>query len=1079
MFQIGAKANASGSESITEIIHREFNISLGYASMPWVAQMEQELENRGVYDDFVEAIERNIGKDWTEARKDALFVSSDMETALVEATEEFDDEDEAARAIEDVQDNILINPSTLADDIADHVERKEGETGENYRYFVFIDEISQFIGGNGQLLLELQSIVEQFGQKGKGKVFLGVTSQEQLEQLIPGVLEKEAEESKVIDRFPHQYDLTSENLDKVVRDRVLSKKGEFRGVLGDLFDQYEGILSARYKLDSGQTLKSINKENFIDCYPFLPYQLDILPDMFQALGKGADDQLAGGERTLIDVTQSVLKDEEYLFNEELGALVTLDMIFDEISGDIPNTDVKSIREANPTDADPEISRRVLKSLYLLQQLAWIPNTADNIATTLQTHLGPTQELEDQVEDTLTALVDAGYAGRSEEGYRFLRETERELENEIKGIEVGPGDIRRSSKRFLNDILDETSRVNYQGQAFQLNLSIDDEEVSSKGFIDLKTYSPIYQRYEDIDPDGLKTQSFSEEGTLYWIADTEKQTDIYQNLKSIFQINTVVKGKRGEELSKEEQEALAQKQEDLQRLRDEVEREFKRSFQKGTLIYNGDASEFDTKNTSLSSLVARKTDNAIPKVFTNYKHGSASVKDRHISEIFGDLQGSSNPSVFSELGVIQDGELISGARIASEVEDEIQSREKAGEDRTGGDLIEHFAEPPYGWSREVVRLAAAVLFRNGSIIPTYKERTYGTYTEDGAQELFTQVTKFKSTSFDERETVDIDTRTDAKQLLDRLFDRKVKSTDQAVDEGIREEANEWVTTTSTLLSQLKRLEFPLADDVEQFQTRLENLLEQPTSAMRIKKFVEVENELEGLAKTANGVAKFCGEIDGENHLEEYETIQRSMSTEWKSFVDEADDHPVLVDCGDEAREAADRVTNTLNTEGVIDQWTDVKTDYRTAAEAFASTYETLYEKRYETYTDSIENIKAYASDDIDDADLNSALSDLTERQGDDSVDLDISTKDHINPEPSLTRLIEHIQTVDAYEASVRNKIDDFEDQDDEKIHEKVDTSAIFGNTVVTEPEDVEAPIAELRGEIEELLDQDGEVEIKFR
>ncbi|WP_336134212.1 BREX system P-loop protein BrxC [Natronomonas amylolytica] len=1080
MFQIGAKADASGSESITEIIHREFNISRGYASMPWVAEMEQELESRGVFDDFVETIEANTGKDWTEARKDAMFVRSDMETALVEGTDEFDSKEDAARAIDDVQDNVRIDASTLAGDIVDHVEQREKETGNNCRYFVFIDEISQFIGDDGQLLLELQSIVEQFGLKGNGKVFLGVTSQEQLQQLIPGVLEKEAEESKVIDRFPHRFDLTSENLDKVVRDRVLSKKGEFRGIIGDLYDEHEGILSARYKLDSSQSLKPINQENFIDCYPFLPYQLDILPEMFKALGKGSDDQLAGSERTLIDVTQSVLKDEEYLYNDELGALVTLDMIFDEISNDIPSSDVKSIREARPKNADPEISRRVLKSLYLLQQLSWIPNTADNIATSLQRELGPTQVLEGEVEDTLDALVDAGYVGRSEEGYRFLRETERELENEIKGIEVGPGDIRRSSKRFLNDILDETSRVNYQGQTFQLNLNIDGEEVSSKGYIDLKTYSPIFQRYEDLDPDGLKTQSFSEDGTLYWIADDEKQHDIYEKLKSIFQINTVVKTKRGDELSQEEQEALGQKQEDLQRLRDEVEREFKRSFQKGTLIYNGDTDEFDATNTSLSSLVARKADNAIPKVFTDFKHGSASVKDRHISEIFGDLQGSSNPSVFSELGVVKDGELIAEARIASEVEDEIQRREKAGENRTGGDLIDHFAEPPYGWSREVVRLAAAVLFRNGSIIPTYKERTYGTYTEDGAQELFTQVTKFKSTSFDERETVGVETRTDAKQLLDRLFDRKVKSTDQAVDEGIREAANEWESTTSTLLSQLKRVDFPLADDVEQFQTRLNNLIQQPTSAKRIKKFVEFENELEGLAKTAKDVSGFCGVTGGENHLEEYETIQRFMSTEWDSLIDEAGDHPTLVDVSDEAREAATRVEDTLDTEGVIDQWNDVKTDYRKAAEAFASTYETLYEKRYETYTNSIETVKAYAGDDIEDADLNSAISDLTERQGDASVDLDISNEEHINPSPSLTRLIEHIQTVDAYESSAKNEIDDLEeDGGDGKIREKVDTSAIFGSTVVTDPNDIDEPIADLREKVEELLDQEGDVEIRFR
>lgn len=1080
MFQIGAKADASGSESITEIIHREFNTSRGYASMSWVAQMEQELESRGVYDDFLQAIKSNTGKDWTEARKDAMFVRSDMETAIVEAADEFDDEEAASQAIDDVQDNVLINASTLAEDIVDYVEKREEETGNNSRYFVFIDEISQFIGDDGQLLLELQSIVEEFGQKGKGEVYLGVTSQEQLQQLIPGVLEKEAEESKVIDRFPHRFDLTSENLDKVVRDRVLSKKGEFRGAIGDMYDEHEGILSARYKLDSSQSLKAINRDNFIDCYPFLPYQLDILPEIFKSLGKGSDDQLAGSERTLIDVTQSVLKDEKYLYNEELGALVTLDMIFNEISNDIPNSDVKSIQQAKPKDADTETARRVLKSLYLLQQLSWIPNTADNIATSLQRELGPTQELEGEVADTLDALVDAGFVGQSEEGYRFLRETERELENEIKGIEVGPGDIRRSSKRFLNDNLDETSRVNYEGQTFRLNLSIDSEEVSSKGYIDLKTYSPIYQRYEDLDPDGLKNQSFSEDDTLYWIADTENQHAIYDKLKSIYQINTVVKEKRGNELSKEEQEALNQKQEDLQRLRNEVEREFKRSFQRGVLIYNGDTEEFDATNTSLSSLVARKANNAIPKVFTDFKHGSASVKDRHIEQIFGDLQDSSLPSVFTDLGVVQDGELIAEARIASEVEDEIQHREKAGEDRTGDDLISHFAEPPFGWSREIVRLAAAVLFRNGSIIPTYKERTYGTYTEDGAQELFTQVTKFKSTSFDERETVDVETRTEAKQLLDRVFDRKVKSTDQAVDEGIRDEANEWVSTTSTLLSQLQRVDFPLADDIEDFQDRLNNLLQQPTSAKRIKKFVEFEDELEDLAKTAKAVAKFCGEMGGENNLTEYETIQNFIAGEWETLVDEAADHPGLVDISDEARDAADLVKSTLDTEGVIELWNDVKVKYRTAAQAFASTYEELYDQRYETYTASIEKVSEYAGDDIDEDDLEAALSDLMERQGEGSVDLDISAKDHINPSPSLTRLIEHIQTVDAYETSAKNEIDDLEEDDDDgKTREKVDTSSIFGNTVVTDPDDIEGPIADLREKVDDLLDQDGDVEIRFR
>jgi hypothetical protein len=127
------------------------------------------------------------------------------------------------------------------------------------------------------------------------------------------------------------------------------------------------------------------------------------------------------------------------------------------------------------------------------------------------------------------------------------------------------------------------------------------------------------------------------------------------------------------------------------------------------------------------------------------------------------------------------------------------------------------------------------------------------------------------------------------------------------------------------------------------------------------------------------------------------------------------------------------------------------------------------------------VKAYAGSDVNESDLDSALSDLTERKGEGSVDLDISNKDHINPDPSLTRLIEHIQTVDAYENGAKTEIDDLGGGGGGggTVRESVDIDDIFGNVVVTEPDDIDAPISELRGEIETLLDQDGDVEIRFR
>lgn len=1078
MFQIGAKADASGSDSITEIIHREFNKSRGYASIPWVARMEQELDSRGIYDEFIQAVEEETGKDWSEARQDAVFVRSDMATALMEASDEFQTKQEAEKAIEDVEGSIVITPASLATKISDYIEDCEQETGQDHRYFVFIDEISQFIGDDDQRLLELQSLVEEFSQKG-GSLFLGVTSQEQLHELIPGVLEKEDLQSKVIDRFPHSFDLISENLDKVVRDRILRKKGEYKPPLRNLYEENEGILSARYKLESGRSLRTINEENFVECYPFLPYQLDILPEIFAALrGRGSDDRLTGRERTLIAVTQSILKDGDLLYGEELGSVVTLDLIFDEIREEVPDSDERSIEEADPEGGDSELAKRILKSLYLLQQLEWIPNTAENIATTLQERIGPTHSLESEVEETLDALVQAGYVGRSEEGYRFLRETERKLENEVKGVKIRSGDIRRASKRdFLEDVLDDTKRTRYQNQSFHLTVHIDGEELSSGGYLDLHTFSPIHQLYEDIDEGQLKTKSHDEPDQIYWIANDEDADQIQADLKSILQIQTILKEKRGDQLSPEEQEAVNKKQQDLQRLRASVRRALRESFQTGRIIYYGNDKDLDERDTGLGSILQSTTKEAIPRVFTKLDDGLASVEDRHLRKIFDDLDKSSTPAVFGELGVVKDGDLIAEARIASEVEDEIEQRERNGDDRTGGDLVNHFSQPPYGWNRNVVRLATAVLFRNGSITPTYKERTYGNYKDDGAQDLFTQVSKFKHTSFEVRETVDPQTRTEAKQLLDKLFDRKVRTTDQAVNEGLKEEANQAISTLSSLIPQLRRVDFPHLDTAEQLKDALESLLDQSTPAKRIKTFVQESERLEELVKKIRPVIEFSGVRQGEDQLETYETVQRFMEAGWTELQDASGSHPSYVTLDEDTESAAERVSSNLHTEAIIENWRDIKTDYNTVARDFISTYEALYEHRHEVYSEAIQSVNAYAGDEVDEEDLDSATAPLRSRQGGASIELSLDEAEHLDPTPSLTRLLEHIQTVDSYERSAKKAVDELRG-DPETAQAEIDLSRIFGSTVITEPEDLEEPMNELREEVERLLEEEDDVEIRF-
>ena len=149
MFQIGAKENKAKAESISEIIYREFSKDRGYAGTPWVAKIEKDLEQQGVYEEFKKIIKDQTGTIWEQRRTQSIFVRKDLIKALVEVQPEFT-EDDARQAIEDVKEGLVITPETLTEELLEYIENKNGNGTP--RYFVFLDEISQFIGEDSEKL---------------------------------------------------------------------------------------------------------------------------------------------------------------------------------------------------------------------------------------------------------------------------------------------------------------------------------------------------------------------------------------------------------------------------------------------------------------------------------------------------------------------------------------------------------------------------------------------------------------------------------------------------------------------------------------------------------------------------------------------------------------------------------------------------------------------------------------------------------------------------------------------------------------------------------------------------------------
>src|SRR5262249_45126922 len=98
---------------------------------------------------------------------------------------------------------------------------------------VFImDEVGQFIGQSSNKIEDLRSFVEHVGQEGRNRVasdrapapvWIVVTSQEKLDEVVSNLDAKRVELAKLQDRFRFRIDLAPADIKIVATTRVLGK----------------------------------------------------------------------------------------------------------------------------------------------------------------------------------------------------------------------------------------------------------------------------------------------------------------------------------------------------------------------------------------------------------------------------------------------------------------------------------------------------------------------------------------------------------------------------------------------------------------------------------------------------------------------------------------------------------------------------------------------------------------------------------------------------------------------------------------------------------------------------------------
>ena len=155
-------------------------------------------------------------------------------------------------------------------------------------------------------MVNLQSLAESLNTKTKGRAWLVVTSQEAVSECVGKFQGHDF--SKIQARFAVQLKLNNSDVSEIVQKRVLEKNEAAKEPLLNIFQRHEASLKTLFSFGEGSTKtnKDFSIDEYVNSYPFLPYQYELFQTVIESLSENnafTGQHKSVGNRTLIFVFQ--------------------------------------------------------------------------------------------------------------------------------------------------------------------------------------------------------------------------------------------------------------------------------------------------------------------------------------------------------------------------------------------------------------------------------------------------------------------------------------------------------------------------------------------------------------------------------------------------------------------------------------------------------------------------------------------------------------------------------------------------------------------------------------------------------
>ena len=471
LFNIDSKAKSDSknkTQAIMDIMLRAFNESVGYCGIsPWVADLERTLDNEGKLQDFIAKFEECSGRNWVQTRANALLNRDYIIRALVDSRDM--SEDSAKKFFDDQTKNFTSTTEEFAKIVNAYC------TKNKTRVIFLMDEVGQFIGDNTQLMLNLQTCVEDLGKICRGHAWVVVTSQQELKAMIDSTKDKQQDFSKIQGRFDTRLLLSGANADEVIKRRILEKKEIAETPLRALYDANSSKLSNLILFQAKPTWSGYkDAEDFMNVYPFVSYQFELLQKVFEAIrehGMSEGRHLSQNERSLLSAFQNSAKE---IADNESEILVPFDSFYSTIEEFI-DYDIKTVFSNAERRAGLDgFAIRVLRLLFMIKHVKEMPATIDRLATLMVDSINADKaDLKNKIFDALKQLEEETLIQKNGEEYVFLTNAEQDVNKQINNSPYNQVDVQRIILDIIYDKVLESNKYRYEGRYdFGLNRYVD-------------------------------------------------------------------------------------------------------------------------------------------------------------------------------------------------------------------------------------------------------------------------------------------------------------------------------------------------------------------------------------------------------------------------------------------------------------------------------------------------------------------------------------------------------------------------------------------------------------------------------